>query len=291
MLVGTALLTVNAQEKPLPSASPWPQDVEAGGATIMVYQPQPETFEGNRITGRAAVSVVTKGETEPKFGAIWLEARVSSDRDSGIVELLELKIPRVRFPNATEENQKKLVALLEKEMVKWAPTIDLDRLTTSLDSANVQKREAKNLKTDPPKIVFVTEPTELVILQGKAALRPVENSTCMRVINTNFFLVLDAGSKQYFLNLGKVWFKLGLAYVLQEKHADSAKHFEKFIEKFPASKYKAAAMYWAGHASLKSRDTRKAYQMFMRCVWDFPESKWARWARGSASSTVRATRR
>jgi uncharacterized membrane protein YgcG len=208
MLADTVLLTttVHAQsDDEAPEESPWPNELEKKGYKVVVYQPQPETFEGDKLTGRAAVSVTPPGETEPRFGAIWIEARVSTDRDERTVELLELKIPTVRFPNAPEDKKKKLVEVLEKEMPTWAPQISLDRLLTSLDTAEVKKKEAASLKTDPPKIIFATEPTELVILDGKPQLRPIENSPCMKVINTRFLVLLEPTTKAYFLSLGKVW--------------------------------------------------------------------------------------
>ena len=43
----------------------WPLEIDSANATIVVFQPQLETFEGNRLTGRTAVSVTKKGKTEP----------------------------------------------------------------------------------------------------------------------------------------------------------------------------------------------------------------------------------
>ena len=147
------LLPVTAQDKAEEPDQPWPNQLEYKGHKIVVYQPQPESFEGDKITGRAAVSVTSAGDAEPKFGAIWIEARVSTDRDERVCELLELKITKVRFPDAPEDKQKKLVKILEQEMPKWAPNISLDRLLTSLDTAKVKRNAAKDLKIDPPPIV------------------------------------------------------------------------------------------------------------------------------------------
>ena len=209
MLADTILLTAQAQSGgDEPEASPWPNELEKKGYTIVVYQPQPESFDGDKLTGRAAVAVTPPGESEPKFGAIWIEARVSTDRDERIVELLELKIPRVRFPDAPdapEDKKQKLIEVLEKEMPTWAPRISLDRLLTSLEAAEVRKTEAKNLKTDPPRILLAKEPTELVILDGKPELRPIDGSPCMKVINTRFLILLEPGTKAYYPSLGKVW--------------------------------------------------------------------------------------
>ncbi|MBI2191338.1 MAG: tetratricopeptide repeat protein [Planctomycetes bacterium] len=84
----------------------------------------------------------------------------------------------------------------------------------------------------------------------------------------------------------KVYFKMGLAYILGEAFLPGAEHFKGFIDKFPQSDLVPAAMYWAGDAFLKGQDARKAYQMFKRCTWDYPETKWAKYARGRLTSPV-----
>ena len=84
----------------------------------------------------------------------------------------------------------------------------------------------------------------------------------------------------------EVWFKMGLAQIMDEKFKPAAEHFQAFIDKYPESKLKAAALYWAGDSYMKANDNAKAYQMFKRVVWDFPESKWAKWARGKLTAPV-----
>lgn len=86
----------------------------------------------------------------------------------------------------------------------------------------------------------------------------------------------------------EVWFKMGLALIAQEKFADAAAHYQRFVEKYPESPLKASAIYWAGDSYMKgdAPNAQKAYQMFKRVVWDFPESKWAKWARGQLTSPV-----
>lgn len=43
---------------------------------------------------------------------------------------------------------------------------------------------------------------------------------------------------------------------------------------------RAEAMYWSADASVKEGDNVSAYRMFRRLTWDYPESNWARFARG-----------
>jgi hypothetical protein len=200
MLVDPAVL---AQEGDLDA---WPHEIDAGKATVVIYQPQPETLQGDKLTGRAAVSVTIPGEEEPRFGAIWIEARVATDRATRTVELIELKVPKVAFVNAPEEKKQKLARLLETEMPKWVQTISLDRLMTSLETAELKKNIAVGLKTDPPEIRFVNEPTELVIIDGKPELRPMDGDTSMmKVINSRHLIVLHATSRTYYLNLDQLW--------------------------------------------------------------------------------------
>jgi TolA-binding protein len=42
----------------------------------------------------------------------------------------------------------------------------------------------------------------------------------------------------------------------------------------------AEAMYWAGDVSMQQEDLKTAYRSFKKLTWDYPESKWAKFARG-----------
>jgi len=83
-----------------------------------------------------------------------------------------------------------------------------------------------------------------------------------------------------------VWFKKGLALILDKKYRQAGEHLQEFIERFPEAETKPAALYWAGDAFLNAGDPQKSYQMFKRVVWDFPDSKWAKWARGRLTAPV-----
>ncbi len=184
----------------------WPRQIDASGATVIMYQPQPESFKGNDLKGRAAVSVTGAGKTEPVFGAIWFTARVETDRDTRTVNVLELKVDNVRFPESTPEQEKQLADLLESEIPKRELTTSLDRLLVSLEQAELEQKAAENLKNDPPEIIFVTYPAILIILDGEPQLRKIENTNLMRVANTAFPIVFDSKTKTYYLFGSSVWF-------------------------------------------------------------------------------------
>jgi len=59
--------------------SNWPREIQAQEGLIVIYQPQPEKLEGDRLYGRAAVALETDGNAGPVFGAIWLDVRLITD--------------------------------------------------------------------------------------------------------------------------------------------------------------------------------------------------------------------
>jgi hypothetical protein len=182
----------------------WPREIERPKGKIMIYQPQLESFEGDRLKSRAAVSVTLK-DAEPVFGAVWFDARVMTDRDTRMVSLLEVNIPDLKFPNATDEQLKRLTEIIKEEIPKWDLTISLDRLLTGLELIEKKKQMVGRLKNDPPVILFAQHPSVLVTIDGKPELRPVEKSQLMRVVNTPFLIVLETGSKTYYLKGGSEW--------------------------------------------------------------------------------------
>src|SRR5215468_10157041 len=66
---GGALAQSTPASAPLP-ADPWPRQVALGGTTVLVYQPQVDSWTGNRLTFRAAVAVRPAGKSQT-FGVIW----------------------------------------------------------------------------------------------------------------------------------------------------------------------------------------------------------------------------
>ena len=184
----------------------WPREIEAPKAKVVIYQPQLENFTYNKLQARAAVSVTKEGEKDPKFGAIWVLARVSTDKNTRMVELLDVKITAVKFPNATKSDESRLSQFLEKEIPKWNLQLSLDRLISSLELADKKVSAETKLKNTPPRIIFVTYPAVLVLIDGEPKLKKIENSSLKYIINTPYFIVLDTTKKTYYLKGSAFWF-------------------------------------------------------------------------------------
>jgi len=181
------------------TADSWPQEIKVPQCVVCMYQPQPEELEGNRLKARAAVAVELKGSTEPVFGAVWFEARLDTDRAERTATIADVSVTQVRFPEQDEEKAQKLRALLEKEIPKWQLPISMDRLLTTLELAEKRSEVTEKISTDPPKILFVSEPAVLVNLDGEPRLQQEKDSELMRVINTPFTILFVPSEKTYYL--------------------------------------------------------------------------------------------
>jgi hypothetical protein len=181
------------------STGGWPREIVIPEGVVVMYQPQPEKLDGNRLEARTAVALELKGSSEPVFGALWFEARLDTDRAERTALIEEVSVTRVRFPEQDEAKSQKLRALLEKEIPKWQLPISLDRLRATLEVAEQRAETAQNINTDPPKILFVPEPAVLISLDGEPRLTKEENTELMRVINSPFTILFAPSQKTYYL--------------------------------------------------------------------------------------------
>jgi hypothetical protein len=185
----------------------WPRQIDSVAGSIVVYQPQPEALEGSTLTRRAAFSLTPKGKTAPVFGAMWFSDEVGIDRSQGLVRILSTKVTRVRLPDATANDEKSFAVEIEREAPKWNLSIPLDALNQALKQVQDERTAADDLKSDPPKVVFASEPTVLVLLDGQPILRPIKKTGIQSVVNTPYPLFFEPESKLYYLTNGSLWYQ------------------------------------------------------------------------------------
>jgi hypothetical protein len=208
----------------LAAPDPWPKRFENPKGTVVMYQPQLEDVQDDKITGRAAVSVKKKEWKAPVFGAVWLSGQVRTDRDTRLANISNVQVTDAKFPNAAPEQMEKLKTFLNTEMSGWSIPMSLDRLLAAMEVVEKAQAMDQGLKNEPPKIIFSTRPTVLVPLDGAPKLLPVPKSTLMRVANTPFIMFYEPASKVYYLRGGNSWLA---APGLQEAWQD--------VETLPAS--------------------------------------------------------
>ncbi|HXV13965.1 MAG TPA: carbohydrate-binding family V/XII [Candidatus Krumholzibacteria bacterium] len=196
-----ALLVASAS---LAGDKEWPQAVDVKEGKIVMYQPQPETLEGNVLKSRAAVSILPKGTTEPVFGAVWLESQVEVKKDDREVKILGTRVINARIADSKPGQEERFMEILQEEIGDSEFKIDYDRLIASLQDAEVQATTAEGLRNDPPKIIIEYAPAILVVIDGQPTLRAIPDSDLERVVNTPFFIVKK--DDRYWLNGGEDWF-------------------------------------------------------------------------------------
>jgi hypothetical protein len=180
----------------------WPRQIQQGGNTITIYQPQVERWDGNQLQSRAAVAVETPASAQPTYGVIWLSARTEVDKERRLVTLEDCRISTGTFPTAAQD----YLSLLRQAIPPGPHTIALDRLQANLAVTQAEQKDQKQpLKSDPPRLFFSATPAILVLIDGPPALRQVAGTDLLRVINTRALLLLEQVTGQYYLYVTDRW--------------------------------------------------------------------------------------
>ncbi|MBN3759707.1 carbohydrate-binding family V/XII [Burkholderia sp. Ac-20365] len=209
MLTVTALawgLPQSYANAPSPTTqADWPRNFETNGEHVEMYQPQIEKWDGNHIAGRAAVSVGAPNGS-PTFGVAHFSATAAIDKASGVVRLTMILIDSVDVPanpSLAESVRRSLIARLPAAGID----VSLDELQTSYAaSQGLANTMRVAVKTDPPDIVFATQPTVLVLIDGAAVWQAIGQTGFQRALNTRAMVIRDAGGTLYVQAAG-YWFE------------------------------------------------------------------------------------
>ncbi len=185
----------------------WPREIRTKQGTITLYQPQPESLNGNALNGRAAVMIKQKGASEPVFGAFWFNAHMITDRDARIVTLESIAIQNIKFPGEMEEARvQEIRSILETEIPTMSLEFQLDELLATIEEANSGKAGAEGLNNDPPEIIIRYHPAVLITIDGEPRTEAIEGSDMLQVVNTPYFIVFDPRMQEYWLYGDGMWF-------------------------------------------------------------------------------------
>lgn len=183
---------------------PWPRQVQVGGQTLTVYQPQVEGWSGNQLSLRAAVSLKPSGKSDEAFGVIRAKARTQVDRVQREVVLQDLQVVDAQFPTLPAEGTELAQGVAQQfgQMIRVVP---LDRLETSLAAAGVSPATGVAVRNDPPRVIVSYKPAVLVPIQGTAIWKPVSDTQLLRVINTRAVILASEAGGPYYLHLLDGW--------------------------------------------------------------------------------------
>ena len=216
MALAVSLLAV---VRPVVAGEEWPRDVQHPRADIVVYQPQFDEYTGGGILKmRLAISVTPKGspgteenqekqeKTEPAFGVIWTEAKANIDRDARMVTFTDIKVTRVRFPDATPEQQKALAAIIEEAAPQWDNDLDYDRFVVGVAALGKSRQATGSFRNDPPQIFVEMAPAMLLLYDGVPHALAIEGTKLKRIVNTPSVVINDPAAGAWYLYGGAGWF-------------------------------------------------------------------------------------
>ena len=184
----------------------WPREIDTDDLVITLYQPQLESFKGNILEGRMAVSV-KPNEGDMLFAALWFSADMETDLELRTASLDGLQIPRVHFPGIEDTTKiQSFKDLLIREARGWNVVMSLDRLLASFNEVEDLERQEVKLNNDPPEIFFRTSPTVLVSIDGEPITKADETSGIEYVVNTPFFFAREGSNSKWYLNGGNFWY-------------------------------------------------------------------------------------
>jgi hypothetical protein len=212
--LAAAPLTTAAQAPSPPAAGApgaqaegvWPRQIEANGAVVLIYQPQIDSWQGNRLSARSAVAVRPPNSQSASFGVVWITARTAVDKERGVVLLDDIQIPKVSFPTMPAATQQAYLAAARKHVPSAVQTVPLQEFEANLAAGQASASTAVPVVNTPPRIIVTATPALLVRIDGQPSLRQTQGSPLMRVINTRALIVLDPATGRYWLAVGNRWF-------------------------------------------------------------------------------------
>ncbi len=211
--------------------SGWPRTVKTDAQQeFIIYQPQVEKWDGNRIYVYSAVEFKPGANKPSNYGVVWFNARTEVDKVNRLVTLDGLEITKVNFPAASAQNQK-VLAFFKSKFPGKAKTISLDRLEAGVRAAE-PKFETVPVKNDPPRLIIVAKPSVLVIIDGEPKLVEVPSTNLQRVLNTSAVLLYETDKQKYYLRVSDWWMeteKLDSAWARANKLPGDMKKAEETI--------------------------------------------------------------
>jgi hypothetical protein len=182
--------------EPQPPASevtpdPWPKSGEVDGTKYTVYQPQLDSWDNYLYLAHAAVSVLPPSSKNPVFGVIEISANTIVDKLAQAVHFENITVVKATFPSVPKKAptyQKAIQGLV----TQGSATMSLGRLQAAVGIEGAERKSRRvPVLNEPPRIVFTTSATVLVLIHGDPVWRPVSGTTLSRVLNTRALVLSD----------------------------------------------------------------------------------------------------
>ena len=187
-----------------PQADPWPRDVALANASVVVYQPQVNSWTGNQLSFRVALALKPAGSSTPSYGTASGTARTVVDRGARLVDLEDFGPFEFRFP-ALADNGAAYIGQLKQALNTTLQTISLNRLEASLRASGTAQHAAVEVNNTPPSVIVSYGPAFLVPISGAPVVKDVPGTRFERVINTQALIARTRLDDTWYLHLYDGW--------------------------------------------------------------------------------------
>src|SRR3989454_2825611 len=106
---------------------PWPRQLASGDDTFSIFQPQYESWDQGRLSGRAAVAVEDRVSSQPKYGVVWFTRSEEVGKEARMVTLEDPSVSKADLPT-TPDNGAAYLASLRQILTDPPLTIALDQI-------------------------------------------------------------------------------------------------------------------------------------------------------------------
>jgi hypothetical protein len=185
----------------------WPKSMTASDGTVInIYQPQTESFAGNTLKSRAAISIQEKGSQDPMFGVFWSVDLVETDKDTREVNIESSKVTAIKIPADTGHVEQNFIrTTLESFIPQVMPQISLDEVLASLDEDMEKTELAHDISNKLPKVFYRTQQSMLVLIDGAPRMKENKKWGLKVVVNSPFTIVQNKDGK-FYLYGGSHWY-------------------------------------------------------------------------------------
>jgi hypothetical protein len=188
----------------------WPKSITGNnGELIKIYQPQVESYSGNIVKSRSAISVIQEGKTDPVFGAFWWEANVADNGNA--VSIQSLQVTNIKFPDGVDDaTSSDIKQKLESDIPQMNISISKSELQNSLNNSQQQTRLSEGFNNVAPKVIYTTKPSMLVLIDGEPKMQSNSTYGVDAVVNSPFTIVKNNDGR-FYLYGGKQWYSASSA--------------------------------------------------------------------------------
>ncbi|MBC7848186.1 MAG: hypothetical protein H7Y31_00550 [Chitinophagaceae bacterium] len=188
----------------------WPKIVTTSeGSTIKMYEWQPESSGESSLKARAAISVIENGKADPVFGVAWFTAALNKTSNGYIVESVEIQ--SIKLPgDRSDEQLEQIERSLEAQVPAWKISFTNDEINSDLKLNQQQESLSKNISNAPPQIIYSTQPSILVSIDGDPKLKKNEEWGVEAVVNSPFTIIKNRDGN-FYLYGGKHWYEANAA--------------------------------------------------------------------------------